>query len=322
MLISLQHHFIFVANRHTDEFETAAALAPYAEISRDGSALRRCLAWSDIKTEYHFVFAQPEHRINTFFKFGVIREPVDWVLAFYRNRWQAGEPGSDAESQQLDFPSWWERNAQQLIPWDQAPRLVDWGGACAMDLVIPYEQRQAILDMVRSRLSLPPLQWGERQRQPDADHSADVPAALRQQICEHFADSSAMHAVALQQWDAGPSVGRTLQTQVQELSAVRAATLLDLPLIAAPEEPVRLAGVLVLDPAAGQSFHMVVQGALAVDSVKTNLPSPVCAKLYPDQAQAANAKFIIDGLRMHTNSKVVVRLGVGDREWDWLTLTQ
>lgn len=321
MLISLKHHFIFVANRHTDEFETAAALASHAEISRVGSALRRCLAWTDILSEYHFVFSQPEHRHSAFFKFGIIRDPVDWVRAFYRNRWQPGEPGSDAESQQLDFSSWWERNAQQLVPWDQAPRLVDWGGDCAMDLVIPYEHRRPILDAVRGRLSLPPLNWSLDRCPADVDHGSAAADAVHQQIREYFADSTAMHAAALEHWDTQPTVGCTLQTQVQELSVVRNATLLDLPVISAPEEPIRLVGVLVLEPAAGQNFHMVVQGALAVDSLRTNLPSPACAKLYPDLAQAAHAKFVIEGLRMRADAQVVVRLGVGDLEWDWLTLT-
>lgn len=322
MLISLKHHFIYVANRHTDEFETAAALAPYAEISRVGSALRRCQAWPDIKSEYQFVFSQPAHRHGAFFKFGVVREPVDWVRAFYRQRWQLGEPGSDAESQQLDFARWWALNAQQLVAWNQAARLADWGGHCAMDLVIPYEHRRPILDAVRARLSLPPLSWPPARGLADAEHHAAVPESVCREIREYFPESTALHAAALQDWDAQPSVGRRLQTQVRELPVVRHATLLDLPIVSAPEEPIRLVGVLLLDPAAASGFHMAVQGARAVASVRTNLPSPACAKLYPDLAQAAHAKFVIDGLCMHADAKVVVRLGVGDQEWDWLTLTQ
>lgn len=321
MLISIQHHFIFVANRHTDEFECANVLAPYAEISRAGSALRRCLPWSDIKSEYQFVFARPEHSIGAFFKFGVIREPVDWVHAFYRNRHQTGEPGSDVESQHLDFPNWWERNADQLVPWDQASRLTDWNGTGAMDLVIPYEQRRQVLDAVRGRLSLQPLNWSVVPARSDLDTPLEVPDGLCQRIRDYFADSSAMHAASRQQWDAGSAVGRTLRAQVQELSAVRAATLLDLPVVNIPEEPVRLAGVLLLDPAAGESFRMVVQGALAVESTRANLPSPVYATLYPDHPQAAHAKFVIEGLRMRADSTVIVRLNVGQHEWDWLTLT-
>lgn len=320
MLISLQHRFIFVANRHTDEFECASVLAPYAEISRTGSALRRCLSWSDIKSEYQFVLAQPKHHSQTFRKFGVVRDPVDWVRAFYRNRWQSGEPGSDPESQQLDFAPWWERNADKLTPWDQAPRLVEWNGTSAMDLVIPYEQRREVLDAIRSRLSLPPLRWADPGALSDIDTHPDVPDALRQQIREHFADSTALHADALLQWDSAPSVGQALKAQARNIPAVRVATLLHLPVVVGPEVPLRVAGVLLLDPAAGGEFQLVVQGAVAVDSVETNLPSPAFAKLYPGNAQAAQAKFVIDGLRMGAHSTATVRLGVGDEAWDWLTL--
>ena len=86
MLISVKKRFIFIANSKTASTSIEAVLAPYAEINRIGSALRKHISWEASKKEYKFLFKLDEYHPDSFFKFVVVREPVEWVLSWYNYR--------------------------------------------------------------------------------------------------------------------------------------------------------------------------------------------------------------------------------------------
>ena len=107
MLISVEKRFVFVANTKTASTSIEQVLTPYAEIRRIGTPDRKHTSLHAGMTSYDYMFAQPEHDPTTYFKFGVMRDPIDWIGSWFRYR-----KGNTVESPlppDMDFDAFWAR---------------------------------------------------------------------------------------------------------------------------------------------------------------------------------------------------------------------
>ena len=86
MLIGVKKRFVFVANSKTASTSIEKALVPHAEIQRGGGSNRKHIFLRAGLREYGFLFERKKYAADTFFKFGVMRDPVEWIQSWYRYR--------------------------------------------------------------------------------------------------------------------------------------------------------------------------------------------------------------------------------------------
>jgi hypothetical protein len=86
MLIGVQNRFVFVASPRAASASIEAALMSEAEIQRGESNSRRHQPLRGSLREYKFLFGRNKFSPDTFFKFGVMRDPIDWLQSAYRFR--------------------------------------------------------------------------------------------------------------------------------------------------------------------------------------------------------------------------------------------
>jgi hypothetical protein len=194
MLISVRHKFLFVANTKAASTSIEAILGPYAEIAHPGGPHGKHLPLSRIRADYWFLFKTPVLPFSGFFRFGVMRDPVDWILSWYRYR-----KGNKVESplpDSMTFEQFWRAGDWNIhmasgAPYGQSRIFVDADGAPMADMILPYPQLEAQLPPVLALL-------GVNARMPKLNVStippdhASVPADLAEEVRTHYATDYAL----------------------------------------------------------------------------------------------------------------------------------
>ncbi|WP_323034659.1 sulfotransferase family 2 domain-containing protein [Pararhodobacter sp.] len=143
MLIGVRKRFVFVANTKTASTSIDSVLCLHAEIMRAGSPERKHMKLGAIAAEYGFLFRNPKFNFDTFFKFGVMREPLSWINSWYRYR-----RGNNVDSPlraDMTFEEFWHArdwNTQREggKKYLQSNFFVDAEGKNLADVIIPYER--------------------------------------------------------------------------------------------------------------------------------------------------------------------------------------
>lgn len=86
MLIGVRKRFIFVANTKTGSTALQSALLPMAEIDHGLSPARKHMRLRTVFSTFDFLFDGRIARRDDFFVFGVMRDPIDWIMSWYRYR--------------------------------------------------------------------------------------------------------------------------------------------------------------------------------------------------------------------------------------------
>lgn len=105
MLISLSHKFIFVANLKSASSSIERALSPSAEFKATKTQWGKHDDLSAISKKFKWV--RKYVPAKEFFIFGVIREPVDFVLSLYNFHTSPGFEGKGHSSKGLSFDEFW-----------------------------------------------------------------------------------------------------------------------------------------------------------------------------------------------------------------------
>jgi len=143
MLIGLEKKFVFVANTKTASTSIETALAPLAEITLGGNPARKHVSLHDAITGHPEIFTQPGQWPRFFFKFGVMREPLDWIGSWFRyrksNRVESPLPPD------MSFDEFWERQDWNFRRADGSPYLQRHmfcgpQGKVLTDVIIPYQR--------------------------------------------------------------------------------------------------------------------------------------------------------------------------------------
>lgn len=142
MLISVKRRFVFVSNTKSASTSIETVLLPFCEIGRDGTPDRKHTWMADAVREYAFLFERPGFEPNTFFKFGVLRDPVDWIMSWYRYR--KGNQVAAPLPASMTFEQFWEMGDwNKIIPDTVEKRLqsqffLGKDGKQLVDFIIPY----------------------------------------------------------------------------------------------------------------------------------------------------------------------------------------
>lgn len=152
MLISVKKRFIFIASSKTASTSIESALTPYAEINRSGSPKRKHITWKEAKKEYNFIFRIPAYKPHSFFKFGVVREPIEWVISWYNYRYTNSKL-SNHLLENMTFEQFWNSN-DWVKRKSQKSSFSNGNGTCPFNLIIPHEKVNQAFPIVVNHLKL------------------------------------------------------------------------------------------------------------------------------------------------------------------------
>ena len=142
MLLSFDRRFLFVANTKTASTSIEVVLRPHAQIVRAETPARKHVPLSMALSEYKGAFAEAGCPPGRLLKFGVMRDPLDWIGSWFRYR-----KGNQVEAPlppDMSFAEFWaradwnirrkggERHLQR--------RMFCREGKVLADLVIPFAQ--------------------------------------------------------------------------------------------------------------------------------------------------------------------------------------
>lgn len=186
MLIGVRKRFVFVANSMTAAPVIERALLDHAEIQRNGTPDRLHVPMSDIVTDYGFLFNRPNMPRQSFLVFGVMRDPADWISAWFRAR--LAQKGSHGLPKGCDFTRYWRQGDWTLRRPDGKPRLQsdlfsDGQGQPLVDVLIPYPQIEPQLEVLGRILGIDvKVQIPEEEAAPPV-----IPPDLMPEVRAHYA---------------------------------------------------------------------------------------------------------------------------------------
>lgn len=144
MLISISRRFIFVAVSKTGSTAIESALASAADVSASAGPAAKHAGIARILKEYDSLFSQERYCAESFFKFAVLRDPVDRLNSWYRYR--IGNNPRSRLPPETSFLEFLEMKDFALVrPEDGRPNaqieyLRDETGRLLVDYLIPYEK--------------------------------------------------------------------------------------------------------------------------------------------------------------------------------------
>lgn len=160
MLISTNHRFIFVANSKSASTSIERLLMSSAEIHGGGNAEMKHQSISEIRKKYYFLFEHQKFPFESFYKFGVMRKPLDWISSWYayrlngnkRNKLKIGTTFQEFwEQKDWNFFVSKDMNKKRL----QLHQFVDpHTGQCLMDKIIDFNFLDKEFDKVLSERGL------------------------------------------------------------------------------------------------------------------------------------------------------------------------
>ncbi|SES39188.1 hypothetical protein SAMN04490244_11525 [Tranquillimonas rosea] len=158
MLIGVKKRFVFVANTKAASTSIEAALIDQAEIHRGGSPARKHISLREALREYRFLFGQEEHRPRHFLKFGVMRDPIDWIGSWFRYR--KGNKVDQPLPAGMTFAEFWQRADWNIRRPDgskhlQGERFLGPKGGVMADVILPYHDLETGFARLCEGLGLP-----------------------------------------------------------------------------------------------------------------------------------------------------------------------
>lgn len=164
MLFSLTKKFLFLANLKTASTAIERVLSPHAELRLVQSQFGKHQSFSEFAERFKWLLNCTD--IQEIFIFGVMRDPVDYVLSLYNShRVEQFRNVPKLYTGNMDFgefiAEWIPKNADQLRP--QYVRFTGMEGRVIANFIISFERLREGLAAVAEKLdvkelaSLPPI---------------------------------------------------------------------------------------------------------------------------------------------------------------------
>jgi hypothetical protein len=156
MLIGLREKFIFIATQKTASTAIETALAARAEIRLTEAQFGKHMTVSQMMRNMHWLFN--ETKLDRFFIFGVIRDPLVFTLSLFNSHLHPGfrsmphvYTGGMSFARFLE--DWVPRNLPQIVP--QHSRFLDDEGRIGANYIITYGRLEKGLRAVAEQLGGP-----------------------------------------------------------------------------------------------------------------------------------------------------------------------
>jgi hypothetical protein len=187
MLLSLSRRFIFVANLKTASTSIEACLRPFSEICIPSTRFGKHEPLAKIEERFSWAFDYIG-RAN-FFVFGVIRDPLDYVLSIYNSHQKPAflnQPSYTGGIAFEDFYSRWRsRGNWQLAP--QYERFLNAKGEYALDYLLNLDDVPTQWPQICKVLDLPEKELRNLNVSPTGASRAMVDPGLAAQIYRDYA---------------------------------------------------------------------------------------------------------------------------------------
>ena len=158
MLLSLTKKFLFIANLKTASTAIERVLASHSELRLTHSPFGKHQSFAEFAERFRWMLSLTN--IEDIFIFGVIRDPVDFVLSLYNShKREQFKDNPKLYTGDMDFArfiaQWVPRNADQLK--NQYARFVSAEGRLITNLLISYDKLDAGLEIVAGKIGVPDL---------------------------------------------------------------------------------------------------------------------------------------------------------------------
>ena len=196
MLIGLSKRFIFVSTLKTASTSIEQELKAHAEICLLESQFGKHMTVQQMKTNLSWLFVEEDD--SNFFKFAVMRDPVEFVLSIYnshkhpafRNR---ASLYTGAMSFDEFLETWMVVNRDHVVP--QHSRLLTRDGTIGVNYVIAFEDLHSGLRVVTDRIKVPPVKkLPNLNRSSGMFSSHQLSSSQKRWITERFAEDVAFMA--------------------------------------------------------------------------------------------------------------------------------
>lgn len=195
MLIGIDKRFVFVASTKTASTSVERALRPHADIVRAGSAQRKHIGLNEILGAYEFLFSRPDCGPEHFFKFSVMRDPLDWIRSWYRYR--LGNKVESPLPEGMSFAEFWSLKDWNIQRADGSKHLQGElfkgpDGEILADVIIPYDRLEEMYQDICRALEVPDaLPRANVSRITTAD---PLPPDLEEEVRAFYQDDYALFA--------------------------------------------------------------------------------------------------------------------------------
>jgi hypothetical protein len=186
MLISLSHKFIFVANLKSASSSIERALGRYAEFRASKTNWGKHDDLTTISKKFRWVRKYVPSK--EFFVFGVVRDPVDFILSLYNFHTSPGFDGKKHSSKGLPFDKFWHEWCPRS--WQARPqhlRFTDKHGQFQISHVIRFADLETEFPQICAKLSVQAV-LPQVNISPVVLSRADLTTEQISQIEERYAD--------------------------------------------------------------------------------------------------------------------------------------
>lgn len=145
MIISIAHRFLFLANIRNASLAIEEALRPLGDIVMSETAFGKHDGLASIQQKYSFIFDQLP--LDRFLIFGVMRNPVDFVLSVYNNHARDAFDDQPQSTKGMTFEEFWTewRQAHRWMLVPQHERFLDKDGTMAVNFIVHFDKLETQL---------------------------------------------------------------------------------------------------------------------------------------------------------------------------------
>jgi hypothetical protein len=158
MLLSLSKKFLFIANLKTASTSIERVLAPHCELRLTQANFGKHQSFVEVAERFRWLLSVTN--VEDLFIFGVIRDPVDFVLSLYNShKREQFKDNARLYTGDMNFDQfiaqWVPKNADQMK--NQYLRFVSTEGRLIANLLISYDKLDAGLEIAAKKIGVPDL---------------------------------------------------------------------------------------------------------------------------------------------------------------------
>ena len=181
MLLSLSHKFIFVANLKTASTAIEAAIGHTAEIKVAATKFGKHDGLSAISNKFSWIKRYVPY--EEFFVFGVVRDPVDYLLSLYNSHQKPAFDGKQQSTKGMSFDEFlgpWCERSWQARP--QRKRFEDEHGRLKISYLIDLATLADEFPKICDRLELGRVELGHKNESPPVLKRNDLTSAQIEKV--------------------------------------------------------------------------------------------------------------------------------------------
>jgi len=207
MLISFKYRFIFVANTKCASTSIEEYLQHSSDIAIRQQKKGKHWPADRIARKYQHILMEQSLSISDFFRFGVVRDPVEWIVSWfnYRSRSELSEH-SEKSTHSISFNGFVnvlcsERETPAYAQFStQARRFMSLDGKLSVSYLVPYPRISEDMDVIVRELRIPvkrSLKKIVRNVSPERMTVDEVSKSQRRRIEKAFERDKEIYELAL-----------------------------------------------------------------------------------------------------------------------------